>query len=217
MNCCAPTSRAIAGHFDAKVAQGDLQRYKTHGPDKRALRLIGALERLGVHGRTILDVGSGIGVISLELLKRGAASATLADASPSYLNAARNEGQALGLADRLDFVEGDFVNTATRLQTADFVVMDRSVCCYPDWQPLLVAAAKHTSDALAMTYPRDRLAVRAMIGVENLRRRWAKDDFRAFVHPPRELEAALQASGLRRVHRTQTLAWRIDIYRRVDA
>ena len=205
MNCCAPTRRAIAGHFDAKVAQGDLRNYKAHGPDKRALRLIGALERLGVHGRTILDVGSGIGVISLELLKKGAASATLADASPSYLNAARAEGQALGLADRLDFVEGDFVSAAARLQTADFVVMDRSVCCYPDWHPLLVATPQHANQALALTYPRDRLAVRAMIGLENLRRRWRKDDFRAFVHPPEELEATLRASGLRRVERSRDI------------
>jgi SAM-dependent methyltransferase len=214
MNCCAPASRAIAGHFDASVAEGDRRSYNAHGPDKRARRLIDGLERVGVKGRTVLDVGSGIGVISLELLKRGAAAATLADASPSYLAAARAEGHELGLANRLQFVEGDFVDTAPRLQNSDVVVMDRAVCCYPHWRPLLTTAAGHARQTLALTYPRDRVDVRLMIGLDNLRRRWAKDDFRAFVHSPDEMEAALEASGFRRVHRAQTVFWRIEVYRR---
>jgi SAM-dependent methyltransferase len=214
MNCCAPASRAISAHFNTAVAEGDRRRYQASGPEKRARKLIDALERVGVRDRTILDVGAGIGVISLELLKRGAASATLADASTSYLTAARAEGQALGLTDRLQFVEGDFVDTSTSLQDADIVVMDRSVCCYPDWRPLLAAAARHARQVLALTYPRDRLGVRAVIGLENLRRRWAKNEFRTFVHPPEQLVSALEALGFRRVDRVQMFVWMIEVYGR---
>src|SRR5437870_8063081 len=40
--------------------------------------------------RSLLDVGSGIGVIARELAAAGLASVTLADASPAYLELARD-------------------------------------------------------------------------------------------------------------------------------
>jgi hypothetical protein len=51
-----------------------------------------------------------------------------------------------------------------------------------------------------------------VIAFENARRRWFGDGFRAFVHPPAGLESALRDSGLRRVTRTRTFVWTIDVY-----
>jgi magnesium-protoporphyrin O-methyltransferase len=217
MNCCRSTCAATAAHFDRQVAEDNLRRYKTKGLDKRAKRLIEALVKSGIDGASVLDVGSGIGMISVELLQRGAASATLADASPAYLEVARELAAEKSLAGRMQFVAGDFVETARSLPIADIVVMDRAVCCYPAWRPFLTAASERCRQRLAITYPRGRLDVKFVIGVENFRRQLAKNDFRAFVHPPREMQAALATTGLTRVHETGTLAWKIEVYSRLSA
>jgi len=114
----------------------------------------------------------------------------------------------------MQFVAGDFVETARNLSSADVVVMDRAVCCYAAWRPFLQAASERCRHRLAMTYPRNRPDIKVAIGLENFQRRRKKDDFRAFVHPPREMRAALEAAGLTPVHETGTLAWKIAIYSR---
>jgi SAM-dependent methyltransferase len=214
MDCCRGPSQATAAHFDRKVAEDNCRRYRTRGLDKRARRLLDVLVKSGIEGLSVLDVGSGIGMISIELLQRGAATATLADASPAYLEVAQELAAEKSLSERMQFVAGDFVETAQTLAGADVIVMDRSVCCYPAWRSLLMAATERCRQRLAMTYPRDRPDVRLVLGLDNLRRRVAKDDFLAFVHPPKEMHAALEAAGLRRLHQSSTLAWKIDLYSR---
>src|SRR5262245_54122412 len=125
MNCCAPSYGATARHFTATVAENDRKEYRKHGLDKRGRRFVEALTRFDVNDSSIIDIGSGIGAISVELLKRGAATATLCDAAPAYLTVARDQATELGFADRMQFVEGDFVDRSAGLPQADVVVMDR--------------------------------------------------------------------------------------------
>ena len=214
MTCCGSSCRATADHFNSKVAEDDRQQYKRKGLDTRARRLVDALTEFGIGGASILDVGSGIGMISLELLKRGAASATLADASPAYLEVARAEAIEQRLVDRMAFIDGDFVETSRQIAQSDIVVMDRAVCCYPAWRPLMTAAADHCRRALLVTYPRNRPDIKLALSLENLQRRFKKDNFRAFVHPPREMDAALREMGLGRILRAGTWVWHIDLYAR---
>lgn len=202
-------------HFDQAIADQDLARYRQHGLEKRAKLLIDALGLFGIAGRTVLDIGSGAGAVSFELLKAGASHATLAEASPAYLEAARTEAARTGLADRLDFILGDFVETVGEIAAADIVILDRVVCCYPAWSPLLAAAMSRSRALLGLVYPRARPDVRLVIAVENLRRRLKRDAFRAFVHPPAAMQADLRANHWRLVSRQGTFAWRVDLYGRV--
>src|ERR1041385_1488639 len=57
---------------------------------------------------------------------------------------------------RIEWVEGDFVAVAATVPSADLVALDRVVCCYPAYAPLLEQAAAHSRRLLAMSYPRDR-------------------------------------------------------------
>jgi SAM-dependent methyltransferase len=202
-------------HFDQAIADRDLARYREKGLDRRARLLVEVLLRSGAAGRSVLDVGSGAGTLSFELLKAGALSATLADASPAYLAAAKLEATRLGVAERVEAVQGDFVETADRTPEADIVIMDRVVCCYPAWSPLLAAAMSRGRVLLGITYPRARPDVRLVIGFENLKRRLKGDAFRAFVHPPAAMRAALRAGGWRLLNRRGTFAWQVDLYARV--
>jgi 2-polyprenyl-3-methyl-5-hydroxy-6-metoxy-1,4-benzoquinol methylase len=211
MVCCTGYCAAEA-QFSRKVAERDLRRYRRRGADATTRLMLAELRRWPLEGRHLLDVGGGIGVISRELADNRLASATTVEASPAYLEVARREVGAQSRSSQ--FVLGDFAVIAGTLSDADVVTLDRVVCCYPDAEALLVAAAARTRQLLAFTYPRDRWYLRIMIGLENFLRRLRGKEFRAFVHAPDRMRAALEAAGLVRAAHRETLVWMLDLYRR---
>ena len=64
----------------------------------------------------------------------GVRDAVNVEASSAYLDAARDEAERLGLADRIVNVQGDFVDVAEQLADADLVTLDRVICCYDDME-----------------------------------------------------------------------------------
>jgi magnesium-protoporphyrin O-methyltransferase len=83
---------------------------------------------------------------------------------------------------------------------ADLVVPHRVVCCYPDYERLLGAAADHARRALVFSYrPRNAIS-RAFYGVFNLVMRLTRSGFRGFAHPPGAMLGVLEAHGLRRTY-----------------
>ena len=62
--------------FNDRFAHRMAARYRKKGLDKTARRMVELLTQRGVQGATVLEIGGGVGGIQLELLQRGAASAT---------------------------------------------------------------------------------------------------------------------------------------------
>jgi 2-polyprenyl-3-methyl-5-hydroxy-6-metoxy-1,4-benzoquinol methylase len=216
MVCCTGYCAAEA-QFTPKVAQRDLRRYRRRGADPTTRLLLAELRRWPLEGRHLLDVGGGIGVISRELADTRLASATTVEASPAYLEVARREvGPKYG-SRPTQFVLGDFAVVAGTLPDADVVTLDRVVCCYPDGEALLLAAAARTRQVLAFTYPRDRWYVRTMFAFGNFWLRLTGKKFRTFVHAPERMAAVLETSGLVRATQRKTLVWMLDLYHRSAA
>jgi SAM-dependent methyltransferase len=212
-SCCASVCGPIAAQFDMPRAEGDVKQYKTKGPNPTTRQLRDGIVRAGA-GQTVLDVGAGIGAASFELLAAGFATAFTVDASPAYVAVARREAQARGLAGRMTILEGDFLAASATVPAADAVVMDRVVCCYPDYRPLLEQALQRGNRLFAFSYPRDRWYVRLVVALENLWRAVTRNAFRAVVHSATAMEDLILANGFRRASRTGTLAWCVDVYLR---
>jgi len=215
-SCCASFFAANQRQFSDAVARRDLKRYRRRGPDQTTRLLRDAILGAG-RGGTILDVGAGIGALSFELLAAGAERVTAVEAAPAYVAAAREEAGRRNISDRLDLVKGDFVSVAGDVMPADVVTMDRVVCCYPAYQPLLEAALHRSRRLLGFSYPRDRWYVRAVVGMQNLSRALFRNPFRGFVHSARGMEALLEQHGFVRLGRRETLKWSADLYARADA
>jgi len=214
--CCTGYCAAEA-QFNHKVAERDLRRYRRRGADATTRLLLTELRRRPLEGRHLLDVGGGIGVISGELSDARVASAVTVEASPAYLEVAQREvGPKYG-SRPTQFVLGDFAVIAGTLPDADVVTLDRVVCCYPDPEALLGAAAAKTRQVLAFTYPRDRWYVRTMFAFGNFWLRLTGKKFRAFVHGPEQMAAVLEAAGLVRATQRKTLVWMLDLYQRSGA
>ena len=213
MVCCTRYCAAEA-QFGRKVAERDLRRYRRRGAEGITRILLAELRRWPLQDKQLLDVGGGIGIVSAELAGNGLASATLVEASSSYLEVAQREVESRYAPRPTQFLLGDFALVAGTLPDADVVTLDRVVCCYPDDKMLLQAAAARTRQVLAFTYPRDRWYVHAMIAVQNFLRRLRGVGFRAFVHPQQRMCSTLEAVGLVRAARRETLVWVLDLYRR---
>ena len=203
--------------FTAAVARRDLEVYLDQGPDPttRLLRDQVLAARVSSPG-SVLDVGAGVGALSFELLAGGAERVTAVEASAAYLHTVRDELARRSLTERVQLVHGDFVVVAGDIAPADVVVMDRVVCCYPSFEPLLEAGVRHSRRVFAFSYPRNRWHVRAKVALGNLGRAIMRNPFRMFVHPISEMQGVLERHGLVRTRRDETRDWFADLYVRMD-
>jgi magnesium-protoporphyrin O-methyltransferase len=182
--------------FDDRIARHEAKRFRRKGLTVRARRLLAAIESaLPLNRMRSLEVGAGIGGLTISLLRRGVTRASIVDASSAYVVTARLLADEMGVGDRLDIECGDFVERADALEPVDLVVLDRVVCCYPAWQQLLPAAAHKANRALAFTWPRDVWWSRAGVAFINFALRFRASPFRVFVHPTRAMREALASLG----------------------
>ena len=142
--------------FGERTARHDLRRYRRRGPSKPTRMLLEALEREGIEGATVLDIGGGVGAIQQELLAAGAAQGTAVEASDAYLSAAAEEAERRGQADRVRQLRGDFVELAGEVEPADVVTLDRVICCYPDMEALVGRSADRARRLYGSSIPATR-------------------------------------------------------------
>jgi 2-polyprenyl-3-methyl-5-hydroxy-6-metoxy-1,4-benzoquinol methylase len=205
VSCCDP--RGCDRFFGSRFARRMAGRYRKRGLDPTARPMVAFLEEQGIEGATVLEIGGGVGEIQLELLRRGAERAVNLELSPAYdADAARLAAEA-GVQDRVERRLHDIAVDPDAIAPADVVVLHRVVCCYPDYERLLGAAAAHARRALVFSHPRRNLISRAVVGAENLGFRLMRREFRVFVHPPEAMLAVLDEHGLEAVFAHQGFAW----------
>jgi magnesium-protoporphyrin O-methyltransferase len=176
------------------MAALDARSYRRHGLARTARELVGLAG--DVRGATVLEVGGGIGAIELELLQAGAERATNVELSSGYEDEAGKLLAEHGLAGRVDRRVADFVAEASAVEPHDVVVLHRVVCCYPDVDALVGAAAAHAGRRLLLTYPQERRMWRAGARVLNIGLRLWRCGFRTYVHPVDRIVAAAARHGL---------------------
>src|SRR5438552_3654307 len=81
---CCDCGGAAERQFTEKRATKDLAQYRTKGPGETARLLLAGLIKAGPLEGRLLDIGSGIGALSFELLDRGLTSAVGVDLSSAY-------------------------------------------------------------------------------------------------------------------------------------
>jgi magnesium-protoporphyrin O-methyltransferase len=206
-DCCTPKGyRTI---FSERSARSEAKRYRRSGLDKLSRRITELVKERGVEGRTMLEVGGGIGAIEIELLKAGAARATNVELTPTYEEAAGELLRQTGLLDRVERRIGDFVEAGSGVEAADFVVLNRVICCYPDMPRLAGAAAEHTRRTLVMTFPNGRWSTRLGLAVVNLVFRVLRVEFQIFTHRPERVLAEAERHGLRTRLSRPGLIWQV--------
>lgn len=212
--CCSSVGAAAERQFSEKRATKDVVEYRAQGPGKTTRLILEGLAKAGAtHGR-LLDIGAGIGALTFELLERGLTSAIGVDLSSAHVATASKEASRRGRSDSTQFVQGDFLDVAGQLPSADIVTLDRVVCCYPEYERFLEESLRHTDRYFAYSYPKDLWYIRTWVGLENLGRQITRNTFRSFVHSVSAMENVIHRSGFKRISRASTPAWCADVYAR---
>ena len=181
--------------FDARFARRRARRYRKKGLDRTAQRMVDLLEN-DTRGATVLEIGGGVGEIGLELVRRGAAAATTLELSPGYEQQAAELIDEAGVTGRVHRQLVDIAAAPDAVEQADIVVLHRVVCCYPDYERLLSAAADHARTRLVFSFPPRNAMSRTIVATQNRLLRLGGRQFRTFAHAPAAMLSVLAHHGL---------------------
>ena len=211
MHCCCAEACGAARFF-SRFARRYRKRYLKKGFEPSQKQLIEGLEQAGIAGATLLEIGCGVGYLHQHLLKSGAACAVGVDLSEKMLDEARALAAEQGLAGRVDYRVGDFVDLAAGLADADVTLLDKVVCCYPDAEALVNRSLARTRRVYALTYPRDRMLNRIGVALTRFALWLVRSPFRNYVHDPKTIESWIEAAGFDRRYENQTFVWLTQVY-----
>lgn len=211
-----PQCEAIEAEIDQKSVQKELRNYRKNGPAKTTSLLINHLKSVGIEDLSLLDIGGGLGVIQLELLKSGITSAINVEASSAYIEAAQEEAERHGLTARTSFHHGDYVDLSPNIPIADVVTLDRVICCYPYLEPLVENSITHARNLYGLVYPRDVWWTKGYTAIYNFFQWVKRKKFRLFVHPKEGVHAVVQAHNFKRCYYRNSGFWLIEIFKRIE-
>ena len=211
MSCCCPHSKS-GGRLFSFFARSYRRRFAKKGFEPSQKQLIQGIEQAGYKDATLLEVGSGVGYLHQVLLEQGAKSAVGIDLAPDMLKEAQDWAEEKGLAERVQYIQGDFIELLEQVDAADVTVLDKVVCCYPHPELLVPHSVNKTKRVYALTYPRDRWFTRLAIEIMAVFLKLIGSDFRAYVHDPEKIEAWITEAGFKKAYQQQTFIWLTQIY-----
>ena len=212
-DCCSP--KGYRWVFSEKSARAEAKRYRRKGLDSTSRRIVDFLTTQGLEGRTVLEIGGGIGAIQIELLKAGAARAVSVELTPTYEEVAIDLLREAGLEDRVERTLMDFAQSAGQVTGADIVILNRVICCYPDMPRLTGAAADHARQLLVMSFPRQTWWLAIGLAMGNSLLTMLRREFHIFLHPPKKIVATSRQHGLEPVLDKEGVIWEVAAFRRV--
>lgn len=202
----------IGAHFDAKVDRAGPGAGSLHSTTQSLVALLGDSTE-----RTVLELGCGRGGLMLELLRAGAAGAEGVDLSSASIERARERFAASGLADRVTLTLGDGAEAA--LDPADWVVLDRVICCYPDADKLLANSIPAARRRYAFAVPNSRgwRGVAARVGrlLDNVLNGLSRRSCTTFVHDLDRIDRTLRSAGFELSASATRGLWYVAVYDRV--
>ena len=208
--------QGIETTFNHRNAEKELRKYHKKGPTETTHSLVEFLKKKGTKGKSLLDIGGGVGIIQHELLRSGLASAVSVEASSAYSEVSKDEARHQGHEERIEYHHGDFIDLAPDIPMTDIVTLDRVICCYPDMEKLVDSSLSHAKDYYAVVYPLDTWWMKIGLAFSNFIQRIRRNSFRSYVHSKKAFHRLVEAHNFKRVFFRKTTFWRVEIFERVD-
>ncbi len=213
MSCCQ--NKVYNDNFDLKLAQEELDDYHASGPKKNSLPLINLLKQLELEDASLLDIGSGVGVVIFELFEQGISEAIYSDYSVSYHAAFQQEIKHKSLEKAIRSYVGDFLETHKNINTVDLVTLDKVICCYENYEELVVHSVKKAKKWYAYSVPRDVWWVKFVHYFEQ-KIKWIKGNpFRTFVHPTQKIESIISQKGFKKIYNHFNREWQTVVFEKI--
>jgi SAM-dependent methyltransferase len=210
-------NQPIADFFDRECCSAAHRDAGSNGRlEKTAEHLLDALGDAGYRAGSVLEIGSGDGSLSRELVRRGASSVTGLDLSPQSVAYASLRAASAGLAERLTYRITDASTVA--LESHDAIVSEKVFCCFPDADTLLANTLPAARSFYALVLPESRgvigFGARVFVAGANAWQWLSRDPFRVYIHDVRRVDETIRAAGFRRRASRRHLIWRVLAYSR---
>lgn len=213
MSCCCPHSKS-GGRIFSFFARSYRRRFTKNGFEPSQQQLMQGLQQAGYKDASLLEVGSGVGYMHQVLLELGAKNAVGIDLAADMLKEAQEWADEKGLTDRVQYIQGDFIELLDQVDVAEVTILDKVVCCYPHAELLVNSSIAKTNRVYALTYPRNRWFIRVAIEVMAFILKLSGSDFRAFVHNPNDIEAWITEAGFKKAYQNKTFIWLTQVYQK---
>ena len=136
------------------------------------------------------------------------------DASSAYIAACKGEAEERGYVSRATYHHGNFVDLADGLEEADFVTLDRVLCCFDDVAALVTTSTAKAKQVYAIIYPRVNLLTKMLEPVANLFARIMGTGFRFYLHPTEHVDDLIKAAGFQPLFEENRKLWQLALYTR---
>lgn len=211
MTCCGHCEDA-GDFFNDRTAKKDLKKYRRRGPEKPTQLLTRSVSEASIEGKTLLDIGGGIGAIQFELFGHGLQQSVMVDASGAYQKVSKKEASKRGLTDQTQYHFGDFTELADSIPEADIVTLDKVICCYPDLEKLLETSLKKSRQIYGLIFPRVNILTKTIFTLGNMWFRIRGSRFRTYLHPTDKVDEIVTSHGFESRSRRKTILWQVHTY-----
>ena len=210
MNCCC--SENPAGKFFDKESKKFAKKYRKKGLEKITNMMLDGIEELGIDGKTVLEVGCGVGGAHRRLLNNGASKAYATELSQEMINIATDFTSEENLAEKVQYILGDIVEMNGEVPNVDITMHDKVVCCYEFCSELIDKTLSKTNNIYAFVMPRDRFLAKFGFRFLTLISKLLRWDFHPFLHPVRPIIDKIENAGFRLKYENTTFVWEVRVY-----
>lgn len=211
MDCCAAQGM---NKFFTRWSRTYYKRFRKKGLEKAQKYLVEGITQQPITSKTILEIGSGVGSLHLNLLQRGAAAAVGIDIAEGMIEKAKHLAQELGLETRIRYFIGDFAAINGEIPVCDITILDKVVCCYEDVQTLVEKSIEKTKEIYALSFPRNNLWIESIFKTQIFVMKLLRASFRPYWHEWEEICRQIQSHGFEENYRDNTIFWAIRVYRK---
>ena len=210
MNCCS--SETPAGKFFDKEAKKFIKKYRKKGLEKITKMMLTGIEEIGIAGKTIFEVGGGVGGAHRRLLRGGASKAYATELSREMLYAATEFAKDEDMEDRVEYIFGDIVEMNGEVPDVDITMHDKVVCCYEFSDVLIEKTLIKTKNIYAFIMPRDKFRIEILFSIMTLFLKLFRFGFRPFVHPVSPILDKIESAGFKLSYEHTTFIWHARVY-----
>ncbi len=201
--------------FDEKKSNKKYRDYLKKGPPRITLEIINQIKSQKIQGKSLLDIGGGIGALQWWFLEMDGARTISIDASSSYLQQSQAHAKENNWDSKTQFIFGDYIEEHKRVNNPDYITLDKVVCCYPDFKEIIKISCTKANSCITLSYPMDDVISKIIFGMAILSTKLKRNLFRPYIHPVRKIRKTFEHCGYERISHKAVFPWHIETYRKI--
>lgn len=200
--------------FNKKTAEKEYRKYLKKGPSRVTAKIIQQLRQQEIEGKSMVDVGGGIGALQWWFLDNGGKQTTDIDASSGYLKQAEYHAAQKGWQNNTRFVMGDCVEVYNEIDDPHFITLVKVVCCYPNFEEILDSSCKKAIGHVSLSYPIDGIISQSIRMFGDLFFMLKGSPYRPFVHSVKKIRDVFARNEYQRITHDIAFPWHVETYAR---